>query len=424
METLSDTLAAEPPEYPMARASGCPFDPPPALRDLQRQAPIRRVRIWDGTSPWLVTGFEDQRSLLADPRMSADCTNHGFPYDSLNIASTSTEVVPGTSPDDPEPESRPIVFINMDEPEHARQRRMISGAFALKRVEAMRPAVQQIVDDLIDAMLAGPKPIDLVEALAYPVPSLVTCELLGVPYQDHDLFQECSTLLAKRLTPPEVQFAAFAQLREYLDKAIGERLAHPTDDLLSTLAGRVAAGEISQGQATNTSMMLLFGGHDTTANMIALGTVALLQHPDQLARVRENSDDPALIASTVEELLRYLSIPQTGRRRVALEDVEIAGVTIHAGEGVIIPTDIANRDPSIFADPDRLDVERNPRQQLAFGFGIHQCLGQPVARLELEVVYSTLYRRIPTLRLATELEQLPFKHDAIIYGVYELPVTW
>jgi cytochrome P450 len=418
MDTISDTLEAEPPGYPMARAADCPFDPPPALRELQQQTSIRRVRIWDGSSPWLVTGFEDQRVLLSDPRLSADGTNPGFPYDSPAIAGTSTEVAPDTPPGDPEPKAESIAFINMDDPEHARQRRMISGAFTVKRVETMRPAIQRIVDDLIDAMLAGPKPVDLVEAFALPVPSLVICELLGVPYADHDFFQTRSSLL----TTAEVAVATFAELDRYLDRLISDRLTHPAGDLLSTMAERVTARELTQHQATNMSLMLLFGGHETTANMIALGTLALLQHPDQLARVREHSDDTALIASTVEELLRYLSIPQTGRRRVALADIEIGGVTIHAGDGVILANDIANRDPSIFTDPDRLDIDRNPRQQLAFGFGIHQCLGQPLARLEL--VYSTLYRRIPTLRLATEFEQIPFKNDGFIYGAYELPVTW
>ncbi|RDI34771.1 cytochrome P450 [Lentzea flaviverrucosa] len=170
-------------------------------------------------------------------------------------------------------------------------------------------------------------------------------------------------------------------------------------------------------------VLMLLAGHETTANMIALGTLALLEHPDQLARLRE-SDDPAFVSSAVEELLRYLHITHNGRRRVALQDVEIAGETIRAGEGVIMAGDIGNRDPSVFPDPDRLDLGRNPRQHVAFGFGVHQCLGQPLARMELQVVYSTLYRRIPALRLATGLENIPFKHDGSVYGVYELPVTW
>jgi cytochrome P450 len=170
-------------------------------------------------------------------------------------------------------------------------------------------------------------------------------------------------------------------------------------------------------------VLLLIAGHETTANMIALGTLALLEHPEQLALLRD-TDDPKLVAAAVEELLRYLTIVHNGRRRAALADIEIGGQVIRAGEGMIMPNDLANRDPAAFADPDRLDLRRDARRHIAFGFGVHQCLGQPLARMELQLVYGTLYRRIPTLRLAAPVESLSFKHDGSVYGVYELPVTW
>jgi cytochrome P450 len=170
-------------------------------------------------------------------------------------------------------------------------------------------------------------------------------------------------------------------------------------------------------------VLMLFAGHETTANMIALGTLTLLQHPGQLAALRE-TDDPNLIAGAVEEMLRYLTVTHGGLRRVALADIKIAGQVIRAGEGVIVVNETANRDSAVFPDPDRLDVRRDARRHVTFGHGVHQCVGQALARMELQVVYPTLLRRIPTLRLATELEQIPFKHDGFIYGVYELPVTW
>ncbi|MFJ1938551.1 MULTISPECIES: cytochrome P450 [unclassified Kitasatospora] len=412
MSTISasgtDVPPAEVPDYPMTRAAGCPFDPPPTLHTLQEQAPISRVRLWDGSTPWLVTRYEDVRTLLADPRISSESTHPHYPHQS-----------PATK----ERRRQSRTFITMDDPEHARLRRMVTATFAIKQVEALRPTVQKIVDDLIDAMLAGPKPVDLVQAFALPVPSLVICALLGVPYADHDFFQANSRLLVKRTTTPEQARAATQQLTDYLDRLIGDKLAHPTDDLLSALAERVRGGELSRHEAANMGILLLIAGHETTANMIALGTLALLQHPDQLARLRE-SDDPKLIASTVEELLRYLTIVHSGRRRVALADIEIGGVTIHAGEGVVLANDIGNRDPAAFPDPDRLDVARNPRHHVAFGFGVHQCLGQPLARVELQVVYGTLYRRVPALRLAVDPDRIPFKHDGNVYGVYALPVTW
>ncbi|AGJ57907.1 cytochrome P450 [Streptomyces sp. NPDC053741] len=392
------------PEFPMPRAEGCPFDPPPALKKEQEQGPLRKVRLWDGSTPWLVTRYADQRALLADPRTSADITRPGYP---------SSAPVRGSS----------FSFILMDDPEHARQRRMVTAPFTIKRVEAMRPAVQKIVDGLIDDMLAGPPRADLVQAFALPVPSLVICELLGVPYADHDFFQENSKILISRSAAPEERGAAHAKLIGYLDELMGHKIARPADDLLSGLGTRVGAGELSRREAAETGVLLLIAGHETTANMIALGTLALLEHPDQLALLRD-SDDPKAVAGAVEELLRYLNITHGGRRRVAVEDIEIGGEVIRAGEGIIVPNDIGNRDPEVFADPDRLDLGRDARRHVAFGFGVHQCLGQPLARMELQVVYSTLYRRIPTLRLDAGLEDLSFKHDGAVYGVYELPVAW
>ncbi|MEV2216020.1 cytochrome P450 [Streptomyces sp. NPDC050997] len=409
---MADTLtgsapdAATPvPEFPMPRAAGCPFDPPPALQAQQDEGRLVKVRLWDGSTPWLVTRYEDQRTLLLDPRVSADITSPGYPLQAPSNGKNN------------------IGFILMDDPEHSRLRRMVTAPFAVKRVEALRPGVQKIVDDLIDDMLAAGGPVDMVPAFALPVPSLVICQLLGVPYADHDFFQENSKTLITRNAAMEDRMAAHGKLIGYLDELMGQKMADPGDDLLSGLVARIEAGELTRLDAAQMGVLLLLAGHETTANMIALGTLALLENPDQLALLRD-SDDPKLVASAVEELLRYLNIVHGGRRRAALADIEIAGQVIRAGEGVILPNDIANRDPAAFADPDRLDITRDARRHVAFGFGVHQCLGQPLARMELQVVYSTLYRRIPTLRLAAERDSLPFKHDGSVYGVYELPVTW
>lgn len=396
-------------EFPAPRAAGCPFDPPPALQALREQTRLARVKLSTGATPWLVTRHEDQRALLLDPRVSSDVTRPGYPSPVVMTSETR---------------GAPISFILMDDPEHARLRRMVTASFMIKRVEAMRPGVQKVVDDLLDDLLAGPKPVDLVEAFALPVPSLVICQLLGVPYADHDFFQDNSKVLINRDVSAEERFAASGRLFEYLDNLIGEKMANPADDLLSGLVERIASGELTRNDAAQMGVLMLIAGHETTANMIALGTLALLEHPDQLELLRTSSGDPGVVASAVEELLRYLHITHNGRRRVALEDIEIAGETIRAGEGIILANDIANRDPAVFADPDRLDLTRDARRHVAFGFGVHQCLGQPLARMELQVVYSTLYQRIPTLKLATTLDQIPFKHDGSVYGVYELPITW
>lgn len=397
---------AEPPQYPMTRATGCPFDPPPLLKELQEETPMARVRLQDGSTPWLVTRYADQRALLGDPRVSSDAGDPAYPSG-----------VP------PRGNGSRLSFILMDDPEHARQRRMVTAPFSVKRVEAMRPAVQQIVDESIDELLSGPAPADLVDSFALPVPSLVICRLLGVPYSHHDFFQQNSRIIVKRDATPDERAAAMGNLSAYLEDLVGDKINAPGDDLLSGVAERVTSGELTRSDAAQMGVLLLIAGHETTANMIALGTLALFQHPDQLKLLQE-TDDPELISSAVEELLRYLHITHNGRRRFAREDIEIAGVTIRAGEGLIMANDIGNRDPEVFDDPDRLDITRRARHHVAFGFGVHQCLGQQLARMELQVVYGTLYRRIPTLRAATAMDELPFKNDASVYGVHELPVTW
>ncbi|WP_425825868.1 cytochrome P450 [Streptomyces fractus] len=396
--------------HPSPRASGCPFDPPPALHALQSEPSLSRVRIWDGSSPWLVTRYDQLRALLGDPRVSADVNGAGYPHRSAGHMAGSRAR---------------RTFLNMDDPEHARIRRMVTAPFAIKKVEALRPSVQRIVDGLIDEMLAGPKPVDLVQAFALPVPSLVICELLGVPYEDHDLFQRHTKVIVKRDAAPEDTVAATTALADYLEELLAHKQSRPEDDLLSELATkRVATGEMTRREAAHMGVLLLAAGHETTANMIALGTLALLEHPDQLAALR-GTDDPKAVSSAVEELLRYLNITHSGRRRVALDDIEIDGQVIRAGEGIILANEVANRDPRAFAgDPDELDITRDARRHVAFGYGVHQCLGQPLARVELQVVYSTLYRRLPDLALATGIDQLEFKHDGLVYGVYELPVTW
>ncbi|MER7504216.1 cytochrome P450 [Nonomuraea pusilla] len=402
---MTDTAGAtELQAFPGVRAAGCPFDPPPGLRALREEGPLARVRLWDGSTPWLVTRYAEQRALLADRRVSADVTRPGYPR--------QVPIGGGFAS-----------FILMDDPEHARLRRMVQAPFTIRRVETMRPAVQRIVDELIDDLLAGPRPVDLVEAFALPVPSLVICELLGVPYADHAFFQDASKTVIRRDAPPEERGAAAARLTDYLDGLVGDKLARPSDDLLSRLTARVESGELTRREAAQMGVLLLIAGHETTANMIALGTLVLLRNPGELALLRDGGD-PELVAGAVEELLRHLTITHSGRRRVALEDIEIGGQVIRAGEGIILPNDIANRDPDAFPDPDRLDVRRDARRHIAFGFGVHQCLGQSLARMELQVVYGTLYRRVPTLRLAADLGDVPFKHDGQVYGVYELPVTW
>ncbi|WP_328773189.1 cytochrome P450 [Streptomyces sp. NBC_00286] len=397
------------PEYPMARAAECPLAPPPAVEPLRAEKGISKVRIWNGGTPWLVTRHADQRALMTDPRVSNDDCQPGFPHVSAHRA----QIAPYT----------PKLITNTDAPEHTRLRRSVNGPFVVRRIRAMRPAIQKMVDGMIDDMLAGPNPVDLLTALALPVPSLVIAELLGVPYQDHAFFQRNAGLVLDGSLSAEEAMAASRELGQYLDTLFREKLEIPGDDVLSEMADRVKADEMAHDEAVNMGVAMLIAGHETTATMISLGTLALLQSPDQLAVLRE-TDDPKVIANAVEELLRYLSIVQTGVRRVAKEDIEIGGVVIRAGDGIIFDLHAANWDPEAFPESERLDLSRPARQHQGFGYGPHQCLGQNLARLELQVVYGTLYRRIPTLQLATNIDQLEFDHTGTTYGVHALPVTW
>ncbi|MFC1436090.1 cytochrome P450 [Streptacidiphilus sp. N1-3] len=395
---------ATPPSFAFpAERGGCPFDPAPVYEQARKEQPTCLVSLWDGSRTWLVTRHEDVRTVLGDRRFSADATNPGFPFLSAGRRELAT---------------RSPSFIRMDDPEHAHLRRMLTGDFIVKRVEALRPRVQEVVDDFLDRMTKDRTSADLVSEFALPVPSLVICLLLGVPYEDHDLFQRCSAVLLDSRSTADQTRRASDELVGYLEHLAGEKEHSPDEAIISRL---VARGELSRQEVARMSLLLLVAGHETTANMTALSTLALLRNPDQLARLRA---EPQLIKGAVEELLRYLSVVQAGVTRVAVETVELGGHTIRAGEGVVCLLSTANRDEGVFGTPDDLDVARDARRHVAFGFGVHQCLGQPLARLELQIALETLLRRLPGLRLAVPFEEIEFRPDMAVYGVKALPVTW
>lgn len=400
------------PTYPMARE--CPFDPPAELARIREDecpaggSGVARVRIWDGSTPWLVTRYDDVRAALADPRLSADADREGYP-----AASRSRRV---------RSEGRRRSFIMMDGPEHARHRRMLIGEFTVRRIERLRPLVEQTVTELLDTMEAGENPTDLVQTFALPLPSLVICHLLGVPYADHAFFEAQSRIMVDLTSSAEASAAASDALQDYLAGLVRARLAEPQDDVLGGMAARVAAGDLTVDEASASALLLLVAGHETTANMIALGTLTLLHHPDQLAVVRDG--DATQVRGAVEELLRVLTVTHIGRRRVATEDLEIGGVTIRAGEGVVLAAEAANRDPRQWPHPDEVDVSRGTNRHVAFGFGVHQCLGQPLARLELQIAYPALLRRFPGLRVTVPDSEIAFRDDMAVYGVHALPVAF
>ncbi|WP_410673574.1 cytochrome P450 [Amycolatopsis sp. cmx-4-68] len=398
---------AEKHEFPLART--CPFAPPPAYEEIREQEPVSRVRLPDGRWAWVISRHEDVRTVLNDRRFSADRQHPDFPPLVKGEAATRR-------PD----EER--MLIAMDAPEHGPARKAVLGEFTVRRLEALRPRIQEIVDERVDALLAGPKPGDLVEALSLPVPSLVICEMLGVPYADHAFFQEQTVKVFKQTTSPEEAWAAMGVLQGYLADLIAEKEQNPPDDLLGRQIVKLRTdGTYRRTALADMGLLLLVAGHETTANMISLSTVAFLRHPEQLAMIQA---DPGRTLDAVEEMLRYFTIIDVATARLCVEDIEVGGQLIRAGEGVLALGYSANRDPRAFENPDELDIERGARHHVAFGFGPHQCLGQNLARMELQIVFDTLFRRIPALELAMDVDDLPFKDDANIYGLYQLPVTW
>jgi cytochrome P450 len=385
----------------------CPFSPPAQYEELREQAPVCRVMLPSGDVAWALSRHEDIRAMLCDPRFSSDRSHPRFPL-LIGVRPARNDFR--------------FSLIAMDPPEHGPARRAVVGEFTVKRLEALRPRIEQIVRERLDTMLAGRRPTDLVQALALPVPSLVICELLGVPYADHGFFQSRSSTLLRRTFPTAERLRARDELRSYLDDLVRQKEKSPTDDLLGRQITRQRdTGTGDHDELVSLAILLLIAGHETTANMISLGTVALLRHPKTLAAIRE---DPSKTPDAVEELLRYFTIAELAVSRVTTADVEIGGVVIPAGEGVIALAHAANRDPGAFSRPDELDIGRTARHHLSFGFGAHQCLGQNLARTELRAVFDALFQRVPTLRLAARVEDLRFKDDATVYGIYELPVTW
>ncbi|TXR96017.1 cytochrome P450 [Streptomyces sp. col6] len=399
-ETQSEPLA-----FPQDRT--CPYHPPTGYPSASRgQRSVSRVRLFDGRTVWLVTGHAEARALLADPRLSSDRAHPDFPLFAPRLAAVK---------------QRRVELLGVDDPEHNAQRRMLIPSFTLRRTAELRPRIQETVDRLLDAMEEQGPPAELVDAFALPVPSMVICALLGVPYADHDFFEDRSRRLLRGPEPSDV-VAAREDLDAYFRDLIALKRRDPGDGLLDELiAKHLETGAMGGEELVRLAEILLVAGHETTANMISLGTFTLLRHPDQLARL--TGGDAAAVPAAVEELLRFLSIAD-GLSRVAVEDIEIGGETLRAGDGVLLSTAVINRDASVYAEPDALDLGREARGHVAFGFGIHQCLGQNLARAELEIALPALFRRLPGLRLAVEPDEVPVKPGDTIQGLLELPVTW
>jgi cytochrome P450 len=389
----------------------CPFSPPVQYARLREKQSIAQVQLPSGEWVWVITRYEHFRKVLSDLRFSSEHSHPGFPG-----------IFPVTRRRDEGDITPKLTYSGMDPPVHTFHRRMVASEFTIKRIANFRPRIQQIVDEHIQAMLDSTVPVDLVKILAEPVTSQVISELLGVPHAVRATFQELSRIVLSHRSSPEQLGTASTELKSLISKLLVNRESDPRDDFLGRLISKYQSSNCyDHEQMIQLVGALITAGHETTANMISLGTLVLLEHPDQLA---ELINDSTLFGQAIEELLRYLSIADIVTARVALADVEIDGVTIRAGDGVIALGAAANNDPKSFKSPEVLDIHRGSNYHIAFGYGIHTCLGQHLARLELEVVFATLFKRIPGLRLAIGVEELSIKESGVIHGVQEVPVTW
>ncbi|MBB5801599.1 cytochrome P450 [Saccharothrix ecbatanensis] len=388
-------------DYPIARRPG--FDPPAEFAVMRDESPVCPVSLRHGQEAHLVTRYADVRAVLRDHgRFSSDPSRAGFPQLRPVV---DRRAAPGS-------------FLVTDPPEHTRYRRLLTGEFTVRRMNALRPEVERITRERLATLRSGPRPADLVTGFALPVPSDVICLLLGVPVSDQEFFSTRSRAHLDRTLSAEQVQTALDELHGYLEDLIRARRESPRDDLVSRL---VREPGLTDEEAVGMTVLLLVGGHETTANSIALSVLALQRDRAQWQALVAR---PGLVDNAVEELLRYLSPVHQGVVRAVAGEATVGGTVLGAGEGVIASLFAANRDPAAFPEPDRLDLRRNARSHLAFGTGVHQCVGHLLARWEMRVALRALVTDLPTLRLAVPFEEVEFKFDAPIYGLRSLPVTW
>ena len=399
----------EAPEKPPLHMRRDAFSPTAELREVRETDGVRTFTNAFGIEVYLVTRHEDIKDGLSDHERFSNARPPGF-------------VLPGAPSisEEEQTSSRAGNLLGLDPPEHSRLRRMLTPEFTIRRMKRLEPRIVEIVDAQLDAMERSGPPVDLVHNFALPIPSLAICELLGVPYDDREDFQQRSTRQLDLSIPIPERLELQRQGRAYMTTLVQRSRQQPGEDILGMLV-REHGDELTDDELVGVAGLLLLAGHETTSNMLGLGTLALLRHPEQLATVR---DSPDAVGPAVEELLRWLSIVQTAIPRITTTDVEVAGVKIPAGQLVFPSLPAGNRDPDFIDSPEVLDIGRGAPGHLAFGHGVHHCLGAPLARMEMRIAFPALLRRFPNLVLAEDFEDVQFRSFHFIYGLKSLEVSW
>jgi len=398
------------PDIPTFLRRAGEFDPDPDTAALRDGAGIARVATPFGYDAWMITRHADARAVLADSRRFSVAASGDRADATPDAGMTDADLARERAGD----------LMSHDPPEHTRLRRLLTPAFTGRQVRLLEPWIESVVADHLDVMERTGPPADLVESFALPVPLLVICELLGVPYSDRADFRHLSLRPLDLTLPRSERTAAFRELRGYMTSLAARVRADPGDGLLGAIV-RDHGDEVTLDELSGIGHLLLFAGHETTATMLALGTLALLRHPDQLRIVR---DRPDRVEGAVEELLRWHTILNIVTPRVATEPVTLAGHRVAAGDMVLVALPAANRDPALLRDPETLDVNRGATGHIAFGHGAHHCVGAPLARAELRIALPALLRRFPALRLADPGAAVEFRPPGIVHGVARLPVAW
>lgn len=385
------------------------FGPVEELARARDTEGITRVMTPFGVPAYGVLRYEDVREVLSEPARFS------------NVRSSGLGLPGGGAVSDEEAAAmRAGNLMGFDPPEHTRLRRMLTPEFTMRRMRRLEPRITEIVEAALDDLERAAKPADLVSTFAMPVPSLVICELLGVPSSDRAEFEDRSARMLDGSLSMEQRIALHRKSYEYMANLVARAQAEPGEDMLGMLV-REHGDDLSTAELIGIGRLLLLAGHETTSNMLGLGTLALLRHPDQLAMMR---DDPAQVEPAIEELLRWLSITHSLPPRTTTTEVQIAGHTIPAGSLVFVSLPAANRDPASMEDADKLDIARGAPGHLAFGHGVHHCLGAPLARMEMRIAFPALLRRFPNLALAVPYEEVAFRFFSVVYGLQSLPVTW